>query len=296
MREKFATISPAALREHVVRLTVNGPRHRGNPASVTAALDYMTKCLSSYGYAVEPERYGAAPHEVNLLTEVLGDSAAPVLEVGAHWDSVRDAPGADDNASGIAGLLELARVFAGAAPATRALRFCAFGGEEDQPVGCTGSRAHVARLGAGGGPLVEGAIVLEMIAYRDTRPGSQRFPEPEDSPQLDLSLLDRGDFIAAVGNEEAAQYLAALHSGGQSQTPALMVLPVSLPSSHSANGARSDHYPYWLSGRRGVMVTDTAEFRNPHYHRATDTVDTLDFDFAAQVTRAVAQALHALTG
>jgi Zn-dependent M28 family amino/carboxypeptidase len=295
MQERFAAIGPAALREHIVRLTEPGPRHRGNPASVTAALDYISKCLSSYGYEVEPERYGDAPHEVNLLTGVFGDSAVPVLEVGAHWDSVHDSPGADDNASGVAGLLELARVFSGITPGNRALRFCVFGGEEDQPVGCTGSRAHVARLGAGG-PTVEGAIVLEMIAYRDTRPGSQRFPEPEeDAPQLDLSMLDRGDFIAAVGNEEAAEYLEALHSAGQDQAPALMVLPVSLPSSHSANGSRSDHYPYWLSGRKGVMVTDTAEFRNPHYHRSTDTVDTLDFGFAAQVTRAVAQALHALS-
>jgi hypothetical protein len=74
-----------------------------------------------------------------------------------------------------------------------------------------------------------------------------------------------------------------------------MVLPVSLPRSHTANGARSDHYPYWLTGRAGVMVTDTAEFRNADYHQPTDTVETLDFEFAQQVTRAVANALHTLS-
>jgi Zn-dependent M28 family amino/carboxypeptidase len=112
MLEKIETISSMALREHVVRLTEHGPRHRDNPAAVPAALDYIEQCLISYGYQVEHERYGDAPHEVNLLTEVLGNSNAPLLEVGAHWDTVSDGPGADDNASGVAGLLELARVFA----------------------------------------------------------------------------------------------------------------------------------------------------------------------------------------
>lgn len=294
MTNAVETITAAALRRHVERLTAYGPRHRTNPTAVTVALRYLTECLASYGHQVVVERYGPDAHEVNLLTGVTGGGDLPIVEIGAHWDSVPESPGADDNASGVAGALELARVFAGPA-APRPLRFCFFGGEEDQPVGCTGSRAHVARLDAAG-DRVDGAIVLEMIAYRDHRPGTQRFPADAAAAGVDLARFGRATFIAVVGNERAAGYLAAIEAAGRTQTPALPVLPVVLPADHTANGMRSDHYPYWLSGRSGVMVTDTAEFRNAHYHRPTDTVDTLDVDFAEQVTRTLADALRLWEG
>jgi aminopeptidase YwaD len=287
-------INATALRGHIERLTASGPRHRDNGTAVLAGLDHITRCLTSYAYAVEREQYGDAPYEVNLLAELAGSGDGPVLEIGAHWDSVVEGPGADDNASGVAGLLELARVFAAGQAPARTLRFCFFGGEEDQPVGCTGSRAHVARLDAEGA-WVDGAIVLEMIGYRDVRPGSQRLPQEPHEPGIDLARFSRADFVAAIGNVEAADYLAAICAAGQALDPTLSVLPVSLPTDHTANGARSDHYPYWLSGRKGVMVTDTAEFRNAHYHQATDTLDTLDLDFAEQVARAVADAVRALS-
>ncbi len=285
------TITAGALRRHVEQLTACGPRHRDNPAAVRAAVEYVADTLTQWGYVVALEQYGAAPDEVTVVADAPSPPGGPVVEVGAHWDSVAGSPGADDNAGGVAGLLELARHFAEAAQPGRTLRFCAFGGEEDAPGGSrAGSRAHVASLAAGG-PPVEGAIVLEMIAYRDPRPGSQSFP-------ADLAAAaeghDRGDFIAAVGNPAAADYLAALWAAGQELEPALPVLPLTLPADHDGDGARSDHQPYWLSGRRGVMITDTANFRNPHYHRPTDTVDTLDFAFAEAVTRTVAAALRRL--
>ena len=270
-------IEAAALRQHVERLTAHGPRHGTNGPAVAAALAYVTETLASYGYEVTREAYGTGAHEVNLLASVTG--AGPALEVGAHWDSVERSPGADDNASGVAGLLEVARVFAGERPA-RTVRFCFFGGEE---TGLAGSRAHVAGLV----DAVEGAIVFEMIGYRDPDPGSQRFPAGIDLP----AEFSRGDFIAAVGNGASVRYAAALSLAGQEH--GLPVLPIDLPAD-DANAGRSDHYPYWLSGRLGIMVTDTAEFRNPNYHRPTDTPDTLDFEFAAQVTRTVADAVRAL--
>lgn len=291
MAEVVEPINAVALGRHIGQLTAHGPRHRDNEMAVRAALGYITQCLSAYGYAVEREPYGAAPHEVNLLAE-RGGGDRPVLELGAHWDSVIEGPGADDNASGVAGLLELARVFAVERNLGRTLRFCFFGGEEDQPVGCTGSRAHVARLDAQSA-RVDGAIVLEMIGFRDVRPGSQRIPlEPGDAG-IDLTRFSRADFIAAIGNVEAADYLAAIYAAGQGQDPALTVLPVNMPVD-GRHAARSDHYPYWLSGRKAVMVTDTAEFRNANYHQPTDTLDTLDLDFAEQVTRAIADAVRAL--
>ncbi len=289
--DEAVTITAGALRRHVEQLTARGPRHRDNPAAVRAAVGYVADAFAQWGYSVTLDQYGAAPDEVTVLADVPTPRPGPIVEVGAHWDSVAGSPGADDNAGGVAGLLELARHFAEAGQPGRTLRFCAFGGEEDAPGGSrAGSRAHVASLAAGG-PPVEGAIVLEMIAYRDPRPGSQSFP-------ADLAAAaeghDRGDFIAAVGNPAAADYLAALWAAGQELEPALPVLPLTLPADHDGDGARSDHQPYWLSGRRGVMITDTANFRNPHYHRPTDTVDTLDFAFAEAVTRTVAAALRRL--
>lgn len=290
-------IRVAALREHIGRLTAYGPRHRGDRRAVSAALDHITGCLAGYGYEVVREPYGDAPHEVNLLAERAGTGTAPVLEVGAHWDSVAGSPGADDNASGVAGLLEIARLCAAEPPAPRTVRFCFFGGEEHDPGPCNGSRAHVARLDAAGAD-VEGVIVLEMIGYRDLRPGSQTFPDADADADgqagADPTRPQRGDFIAAIGNVEAAAYLAAIGDGGAVQVPPLPVLAVPVPADHAADGARSDHQPYWASGRLGVMVTDTAEFRNPHYHRPTDTLETLDLDFAAQVTQCVAGAVRTL--
>jgi len=275
-------------------LTAHGPRHRDNPTAVSAALDHISTRLSAYGYTVEPEPYGHRPHEVNVLAELAGTGDGPTLEVGAHWDSVIDGPGADDNASGVAGVLAIARVCATGPAPGRTLRFCFFGGEEGEPIGCTGSRAHVARLDADGA-RVDGAIVLEMIGYRDVRPGSQRFPPPSEVADIDLDRFTTADFIAAIGNDAAAEYLEAIWIAGHALDPPLAVLPVAVSSDHTAHGARSDHRPYWLSGRKGVMITDTAEFRNANYHRATDTLDTLDLDFAAQVTRAVAGAVRALS-
>jgi len=193
---------------------------------------------------VEPEPYGHRPHEVNVLAELAGTGDGPTLEVGAHWDSVIDGPGADDNASGVAGVLAIARVCATGPAPGRTLRFCYFGGEE---------------------------------------------------ADIDLDRFTTADFIAAIGNDAAAEYLEAIWIAGHALDPPLAVLPVAVSSDHTAHGARSDHRPYWLSGRKGVMITDTAEFRNANYHRATDTLDTLDLDFAAQVTRAVAGAVRALS-
>ena len=285
-------IDPAALREHVTALVRYGPRSPANPAATGPVLDYLTGQLAGFGYRVSVERYGPAAHEVNLIAGPHRPADAPIVEVGAHWDTVADSPGADDNASGVAGLLEIARTLALDPPA-RPPRFCVFGGEEDA-VPFTGSRAHVARLGRDG-VQVDGAVVLEMIGYRDVRPGSQRIPESMRDAVGDVDAVDRGDFVCAIGSIESTHWLAAVQAAGWLQQPTLSVLPLPVPRQHAGDGARSDHVPYWAAGRKAVMVTDTAEFRNPHYHRASDTVDTLDFDFAASVTAAVTDAVRSLS-
>ncbi|WP_326549689.1 M28 family peptidase [Micromonospora sp. NBC_01813] len=285
-------IDPAALRDHVVELTRHGPRHRDNPTAIGPVLDHLTGHLTDSGYRVAVERYGDAAHEVNLIADLGRPVDAPIVEVGAHWDTVAGTPGADDNASGVAGLLEIARLLAVDPPA-RSPRFCVFGGEEDdEPF--TGSRAHVARLGADG-VRVAGAVVLEMIAYRDSRPGTQRIPAEMRDALGDVAGLDRGDFVCAIGSIESTHWLAALQAAGWVQEPTLPVVPLPVPRQHSGDGARSDHVPYWAAGWPAVMVSDTANFRNPHYHRPSDTIDTLDFDFAAAVAATVAEAVRTLS-
>jgi Zn-dependent M28 family amino/carboxypeptidase len=229
---------------------------------------------------------------VNLIVELPGTEVdEPWLEVGAHWDSVADSPGADDNASGVAGLLEVARVLASQGRPRRGVRLCLFGGEEGQRghFGFEGSIAHVSALDS----PVSGAIVLEMIGYRSPEPGSQRVPE-----QLVglMDVPDAGDFIAVVGDERSADYVARIEMAARRHVPDLAVFAVVLPEVALPLVSRSDHVPYWHAGLKGVLVTDTSEYRTPHYHHPGDVLATLDLDFAAQVTTMVTVAAMELTG
>jgi len=296
MRENTAS----RLGRHVRELTRHGPRHHDHPIAVAATLGYLTGCLSGSGYEVVREVYGPGPADVNLLATRAGTGGGPLLEVGAHWDTVPTSPGADDNGSAVAALLELARVTAAGPPPARGVRFCVFGGEDGDTAAtaCVGSRAHVASLDPAVGDIpggrVEGAIVLEMVGYRDVRPGSQQLPA-DLAAAVPPPVPDRGDFVAVLADPAAGPYLAALVTAGGQVEPALPLLALTVPPSPTGTVARSDHSSYWAAGLPAVMVTDTAEFRNPHYHRATDVLDTLDLDFAAQVTRVVAAAVQSLT-
>jgi aminopeptidase YwaD len=278
-------IGPVDIRRHVEALTALGPRDPGRGSAVAGALRYITDQLKGFGYAVSVERYGGDLHEVNLLAEVPGaDSAAPVLEVGAHWDSVPGSPGADDNASGVAGVLEVARVLSSPAEQPRAgVRFCFFGGEED---GFLGSTAHVERAG----DAIAGAIILEMIGYRSPQPGSQRVPE--NLAGL-IEAPPAGDFIAVVADPASTPYAAAF---AEVAAPELAVFTLTVPGGYFADLYRSDHVPYWGAGLRALQLTDTAEYRNPHYHQPSDLLDTLDLEFAAAVAQAVAATAVQLAG
>lgn len=166
-------ITAAGVERHITALTAGGPRWREDEENVRETLRHLREELSGYGYPVVETRYGEAPHQVNLFATLPGrDIDAPLVEVGAHWDSKQGSPGADDNASGVAGLLETARALRTLGPRQRGVRFCLFGEEEEWMLG---SREHVSDIEAGG-EVVEGLIVLEMIGFRDARPGAQRSP------------------------------------------------------------------------------------------------------------------------
>jgi len=299
------TITAQTVGAHVARLTEHGPRHRTDPTAVARTWDYLGEVLTGLGCRVSVERWGDRRHQWNLLAEPAGSPSGPVLDVGAHWDSVRASPGADDNASGVAAVLEVARIACAGDPPPHRLRLCLFGGEEGDEgepadafgggdVWAAGSRAHV-RAVVDSGEAVRGAIVLEMIGYRDRRPGSQRIPPELLALAPDLARHDRGDFVAAVADPGAGPWLAALVAAAPAVAADVPVLPLTLPPGVDSRAMHSDHLSYWSAGLPAVMLTDTAEFRTPHYHRASDTLDTLDLDFAASVTRLVAHVATAVT-
>lgn len=223
----------------------------------------------------------------NLIATRRG-SVAPreVLELGAHYDTVPFSPGAVDNASGVAALLEVARVVADA-PTERTLRFCFFGAEE---VRKRGSVVHVERLLSTPSERVAGLINLDSVGYRDATPGSQR--EPEDTPWF-LSLPDRADFVAVVGNWSSGWLGNLVEDAIDAYATELPYYSANRIGAWFQDARRSDHANYWEAGLDATWLTDMGEYRNDAYHGPRDTDERVDLGFLAGITRATAAAcLH----
>ncbi|WP_193198082.1 M28 family peptidase [Nostoc sp. MG11] len=193
----------------------------------------------------------------------------PPILIGAHYDAVPGTPGADDNATGVAVLLELARKFA-VEPAKYPLRLVAFDMEE---YGLLGSADYAALLRQQKQPL-RLMISLEMLGYRDSNPGSQNYPPP-----LERFYPNRGDFISLIGNLRTIRDLIGISRSIRKVGILSQWLPVSNRGLVVRQTRLSDHAPFWDAGYPAIMVTDTAFLRNPNYHKPSDTIATLDLDF-----------------
>jgi Zn-dependent M28 family amino/carboxypeptidase len=193
----------------------------------------------------------------------------PPILIGAHYDAVPGTPGADDNATGVAVLLELASKFA-AEPAKYPLRLVAFDMEE---YGLLGSADYAALLRQEQQPL-RLMISLEMLGYRDSNPGSQSYPPP-----LERFYPNRGDFISLIGNLRTIRDLIGISRSIRKVGIPSQWLPVSNRGLIVRQTRLSDHAPFWDAGYPAIMVTDTAFLRNPNYHKPSDTIATLDLDF-----------------
>lgn len=277
VRRAIESVSPDRLRRTVEALAF--PRHfTHEPASNKKARDWIAEELKGIGYTVHLQ--GASHNVVARPTH----SHARTILLGAHYDSVPDCPGADDNASAVAVCLECAH----ALHATRSnpAMFVFFNREED---GLLGSRDFVTHALPAMRQTIRAAFIFEMVGFRSTRPDSQRTP-----PGLPIPLPSVGDFLGLLvgGNLESADTLLRL---ARTYTPGLPTVALTVPpalTTHFADLLRSDHAPFWEAGLPAVMWTDTSEFRNPHYHLPSDTIGTLDFAFMADVARlAVASAL-----
>jgi Zn-dependent M28 family amino/carboxypeptidase len=279
------------LRAHVEHLAAQ-PRPQGSAAHRQAKA-YIAEHLERAGFQVTAalEREAGFVFENLLTAPVPADGRLPLVIVAAHYDSVPGSPGADDNASAVAALLELARWLgprlAGAGSAR--IQLAAYDLEE---MGLIGSYVHARALRRAGAKL-RGMISLEMLGYTDARPGSQRLP-----PALAGLYPDTGDFIGIVGNEDSEALLDTVGTAMR-QVPDLPVEHMAVPGDGKllSETRLSDHSSFWDHGFPALMITDTSFFRNPHYHAASDRPETLDYPFLARVTAGVCAAtwklLHA---
>jgi Peptidase family M28 len=279
-------LSPAekALRDeliaHVQKLGDEiGERNLSRYPQLQAAAGYIETQLTESGWKLRRDEYAVQGKSCyNIEAELRGASPEIVL-IGAHYDSVFGAPGANDNGSGVAALLALRRRFAETQNA-RTLRFVAFANEEPQyfQTSQMGSFVYAGRCREHGDQIAA-MISLETIGYFSNESGSQSYP----APGLGLLYPRTGNFIAFVGNVASRSLLreAIGEFRRHAQIPSEGgALPAMIPGV-----GWSDQWSFWQHGYPGIMVTDTAPFRYPHYHAATDTPDKLDYD---SMTRVVA--------
>ncbi len=277
IRDVLSAISQNDLREVVEGISV--PRPTG-----TAENEAVRRCVIGLFSDIEVSRQGVKVDGSGNV--VVGDLSRAKILIGAHYDSIPDTPGADDNASAVSALIAAARAIG----PHEDVCYVAFNGEE---CGFLGSRALVAGLGQ---HRPEQVHILEMVAYASREPGSQRNPIPV------IQAPTVGDFLALVGSFGSRQLLdhvLATADGHAVPVQGLFLpdVPLEMIGRISHHLLRSDHAPFWEEGIPALMWTDTSEFRNPHYHLPTDTPETLDYEFLAGVTRLLVHAvLSSLTG
>lgn len=242
--------------------------------------------LRESGGIVDFQTFRADNREyVNVRCVIPGREEGRII-IGAHYDACGDTPGADDNASGVAGLIETARLLKGIQP-QYTIELVAYANEEPPYFKTVhmGS-AHHARLMAESKTKVHGMLCLEMIGYYSDQEKSQNYP----SSSLSWIYPDKGNFIAVLGNWGSVSLARTVQKALEGHMPTVRLNAPELTGAFSL----SDHINYWQYGMPAVMITDTAFYRNANYHQSTDTPDTLDYERMARVVQGVASAVRQL--
>ena len=283
------------LRLHVDRLAgLIGPRHLEHPKSIEATIGYIKGQWTEMGHQVRDEIYGALEYQAtNLIVEELGSTRPDeIVLLGAHYDTVEITPGADDNASAVAVLLEVSRLLRGY-QGKRKARYVAFACEEPPyfNLDLMGSQHH-ARESRERDDKIVGMLCLEMVGYFKDEVGSQQVPLT--IPKIFHRLFPRrGNFLAAVGNLSSKRLCWAFRRGFKRGARRMPLLTLCLPEAiHEIR--MSDNSSFWDQGYPALMLTDTAFLRNPNYHLMSDTPDTLDYARMTEVTLGVAGAMRRL--
>ena len=266
-----------------------GERSAFRAEALAAARSYVERSFAEAGLQPRLQHFQVEGRGfANVLAEVRGAGrGGRLLVVGAHYDTVRGTPGADDNASGVATVVELARLALRRRPLLDVV-FAAFPLEEPPFFGsdAMGSRVYARSL-ARSPASVAGMLSLEMVGYYRDEPGSQELP----FAWMRRLYPDRGNFIAVAGNLRSRGLVSRV-ARGLRRAGRLPVESVALPFVPGVD--LSDNWSFWQEGYPAAMVTDTSFFRNPHYHRASDLPETLDYRTMALLASALADTLAGL--
>ena len=278
------------LTRHVYTLAGEiGERNIFKPRALSAAKNYIVEQWEQQGYKVTLQDYvvkGVTCSNIEITQAGTVDDKDMIL-IGAHYDSVQGSPGANDNGSGVAALLELSRMFT-TVTSKHAVRFVAFVNEEppffywDKMGSMIYAKAARQRK-----DKIRFMVSLETIGYYPTSPGSQHYP-----PLFKRFYPDRGDFIAFVSNLKSRRIMRAAARTFREHS--------NFPLQHLATFSLipgvgwSDHLSFWRNGYRAFMVTDTALYRYPYYHSAQDTPEKVDYEPFTKVTEGLFRTFSAL--
>lgn len=287
---------PTQLREnllqHVDRLAGQiGPRILAKPESISATIGYVSSQWQEMGYEVREETYESSDGPAtNLIAERPGFSTQEVIVLGAHYDTVANTPGADDNASAVAVLLEVSRLLQEFTPG-KTVRFVSFACEEApyMSLDSMGSQHHAQQAKLRDERIL--MLCLEMVGYFRHEIGTQKVPDSIPK-YLHWLFPKRGNFLAAVGNLNSWQLSWAFRRGFK-KASRLSLFSICLPEKIQEI-RRSDNSSFWDAGYPALMLTDTSFLRNPNYHQPSDTPDSLDYDAMTEVALGVASAVRRL--
>jgi len=279
-------LDPAAiesrLHKHVdVLAELIGERNSIRPAALEAARSYLRRELSAMGHAFTEQSYPVRGREaINLEVTIRGSRPErPTLIIGAHYDSARGTPGADDNASAVAILLEISRFLVGRR-LRRNLRIVFFDCEEAPHfnLGEMGSQFHAAAVRRSG-EAVMGMICLESLGYF-----SPQTPQQGPWPLRWIGRLLRQRFVVIVSDIQSVRFGLSF-VGRFVRSGLVLCIPAALPVKWVPDIELSDHRGYWEQGFPALMITDTAPLRNPNYHKSKDRLATLDLPMMARLCR-----------
>jgi Zn-dependent M28 family amino/carboxypeptidase len=281
--------TPSHLRLAVTKLSREiGIRSYQDLDRLAKTVKYLLEEFTALGFQPTTQSFEFTGRTYqNVIAELKGTrSPEQVLVVGAHYDTVRTTPGADDNASGVAGLLGLAKLLAGR-PLEKTVRLVAFALEEPPTYRTRnmGSYHYAAGLKKAS-EKVDGMICLEMIGFFCDRPGSQHYP----IPFMKLRYPRTGNFIAMVGNRKSRNFTMQMADGFRKETD-LPLVTLNAPAIVVGIDF-SDHWSFGKFGYPAFMVTDTAFYRNLNYHSPSDLPDTLDYSRMAQVVEGLRAAIE----
>lgn len=296
-------VSNDRIENDIRHLAVSPRNSKTNPVEHADAIDWIADEFEEIGLGVRrqtfdipqqtPERRGT-----NVVGELNAENTDnPPLLIGAHFDTVPGSPGADDNASGVAAILECARVLVERS-SERRMTFIAFDAEEMQPPveGLHGSTCYAESLQSGAYPSA--AIIFESIGFRSLSlkqrlPGSFRFLFRRAYNALKRQSYEANSLLI-LSKRRGRNISRQLESSAARIDIQLPILPLEVPwwMPLVRNLRRSDHAPFWSRGIPAVMISDTANFRNPNYHTPSDTADTLDFELVFKAVQTVIDAIE----